>query len=71
MTAGATLGLYEILSALGAGGMGSGAIRLFLDSLFARANKCLNLGAQRENFLARWVAEVPVVARLPLLKRTG
>ena len=42
-----------------------------LDSLSTRANKCLNLGAQRQHFVARWFAEVPVVARLSFLKGAG
>jgi hypothetical protein len=42
-----------------------------LDNLFTRVNKCLNLASQGQNFIARRFAEVPVVARLPLLKGTG
>lgn len=42
-----------------------------LDSLLTRANKCLDLAAQRQYFIARRFAEVSVVARLALLKSTG
>src|SRR5579864_7892540 len=34
-------------------------------------DECLNLVAQRENFVTRRFAEITVVARLPLLKRAG
>jgi hypothetical protein len=53
------------------GAFGAGIRSALLDSLLTRANKCLDLASQRENLLARRFAEVPVVARLPLLKGTG